>query len=92
MTVAKYVGLFGLPVMLAMLPKAAVLATAANPGANIINIMTQLWTMMGTTAMEFCAPGWSIIAGQAAGGIGDVFNFAANALGPAAAVLPTPAP
>lgn len=61
MTVAKYVGLFGLPVMLAMLPKAAVLTTAADSNANVINILGQLWTMMGTTAMEFCIPGWSIL-------------------------------
>ncbi len=74
MTVAKYVGLFGVPVMAAMLPKAAFNAKALNPNANIVDTITGLWSMMGNTAIEFCVPGWSVIGGQ----IGDMAMGAVN--------------
>jgi hypothetical protein len=64
MTAAKYVGLFGIPVMAAMLPKAAFNAHALNPTAGIGSTFIELWTMMGNTAIEFCVPGWSVIGGQ----------------------------
>ena len=74
MTVAKYVGLFGVPVMAAMLPKAAFNAKALNPNASIAASFIGLWSMMGNTAIEFCVPGWSVIGGQ----IGDMAMGAVN--------------
>ena len=60
-TVAPFVGLFGIPAMYAFLPKAAVLAKAADPGAGLLDMVFTLWGMMGKTLVEFAAPGGSII-------------------------------
>ncbi|MCC7305338.1 MAG: hypothetical protein IT558_03655 [Alphaproteobacteria bacterium] len=92
-TVSRYLGLFGLPVVFAMAPKAATLAKAANPEANLFDILIQLWTMMGQTAMEYLVPGGSIILGEIGSTLGSVFNAASGAIGhamPAPSLSPAP--
>ena len=71
-TVAKYVGLFGIPAMLGFLPKAAFNAHAANPAAGIPDIIGELWGMMGGTIGEFMIPGWSIIFGAVGQAVGSI--------------------
>lgn len=86
MGVAKYVGLFGLPVMLGMLPKAATMAHAANASAGLFSTFTALWTIMGSTIGEFMVPGWSIIFGQLGHGLSAGFNILSGAMAPTATV------
>lgn len=78
-TLAPWVGLFGIPVMYAFLPKAAVTAKLASPDANMLDIFVTLWNTMGKALMEFSVPGWSIILGEIGGMASTAFNAAVNA-------------
>lgn len=83
-TIAPWVGLFGIPAMYAFLPKAAVLAKAANPQAGMLDIFTTHWGMMGKTLVDFAQPGLSIILGE----IGGMAMTAFNAVSHAATIAP----
>jgi hypothetical protein len=87
-TVAKYVGVFGIPAMFGFLPKAATIAKAADPAAGLFDIFTTLWGMMGSTIAEFAIPGGSIVLGE----IGNLATGAFNAVANAAAIAPTAMP
>lgn len=88
---AAGIGLFGIPLMLGFLPKAAVLAAAADPGAGLITSVGTLWGMMGDTIAENAVEGWSILGDQMADGVSAAFNAVANAATKVpVAALPTP--
>ena len=91
-TVAPFVGLFGIPAMYAFLPKAAVLAKAADPGAGLLDMIFTLWGMMGKTLVEFASPGGSIILGEIGNMALTAFNTVANAAAITPAAIPMPAP
>ncbi len=89
---AKYVGLFGIPAIFGFLPKAAVLAKAADPNAGMLVILTTLWGMMGKTIAEFAIPGGSIVLGEIGGIVATSFNAVANAAAITPAAIPVPSP
>jgi hypothetical protein len=65
-TLAKYAG--------------ATLAKTFNPQANLLDVVTQLWSMMGKTAAEFFVPGWSIIGGELGNVATGAFNLVSGAM------------
>ena len=91
-TVAPFVGLFGIPAMYAFLPKAVVLAKAADPGAGLLDMVFTLWGMMGKTLVEFAAPGGSIILGEIGHMAMTAFNTVSHAAAITPAAIPIPAP
>lgn len=91
-TMAPFIGLFGVPAVFGFLPKAAVLAKAANPAAGLLDIFTTLWGMMGKTVVDFGLPGGLIVLGEIGGIAMTAFNAVANAAAITPAAMPVPAP